>query len=460
MNISRRNFTKLLAGAGTFAAMSQMGRMSAQAATISSFRATVGIFLYGGNDSWNMIVPTDGRYAGYANARGPGLAIPQASLVPLAGSSFGLHPAMAALKPVWEKGGMSAVLNTGTLYVPLNKTLYTAQPDLRPVNLLSHSDEQAHWQGLRARDTAVDGFLGRLNDRMAQDSFAPVMSFAGSDLILLGKQRQALVLPVAGGLTRNGANTGSPQNAPGAREAAMSVFANASDQGMIFQQTSTAVKQAYALADPLNDALLKAPGGTDAYFIDPSTNLPLSSGIAKQLMRVARMVASRSTLGHGRQAFFASQGGYDTHSAQASGNATTGSHAALLKDLALALAGFYNAMASMGLQESVTAFTMSDFGRTLRSNGSVGTDHGWGGNHIVVGGGLKPFTVHGRYPDTTLGGADDSDGQGRFIPTISQEEYIGSIMRWHGVPASDMSYIMPNWETWSSNGRGPVPFFA
>ncbi|UAK23262.1 DUF1501 domain-containing protein [Sphingomonas nostoxanthinifaciens] len=455
--LSRRSFGKLAAGTGALAALSQIGRSSALAATSTDFRATVGIFLYGGNDSWNMIVPTDARYAGYAASRGTALALPQASLVPLTGSAYGLHPAMAALQPVWNAGGLNVVLNTGTLYAPIDKTLYNSRPDLRPTNLMSHADEQAHWQGLLARDNATDGFLGRLNDKLAQNAISPVMSFAGSDLILLGQQKQALVLPIAGGVTRNGANTGSPNGAPGAREAALVAFAQPSDASLIFSQTSGTITGAYGLVDQLNSALVTSPPGTDAYFVDPATGTALSSNIAKQLMRIARMIASRDTLGHARQAYFATQGSYDTHSAQ---GAASGTQANLLKDLALAMAGFYNAMGSLGLQQNVTAFTMSDFGRTFRGNASGGSDHAWGGNHLVVGGALKPQLIHGKYPDTTLGGADDADTVGRFIPTIAQEEYLGAIMRWHGVAATDMSYVFPNWATWNANGRGPVPMFA
>lgn len=460
ISVSRRGFGKLTLGAGAFAALSQLGRGAAFAAPIGDFRATVGIFLYGGNDSWNMVVPMDSRYAGYAAARGPALALPQASLAPLGGSAFGLHPAMAPLAKIWDEGGLGVVLNTGTLYQPLTRQTYLDRPDLRPTNLMSHSDEQAHWQGLRARDTAVDGFLGRLHDTLPASTIAPVMSFAGSDLVLLGQKKQALVLPLEGALTRNGANTGSLNGAGGSREAAMIAFNASPAAAVIDGGTAASMTEAYAMIAPVNAALSQSSGGTDVFFVDPATGAGLSSAIAKQMKRIARMIAASASLGQGRQAFFATQGGYDTHASQVGGTPTTGTHAVLLKDLALALAGFYRAMESLGLQKNVTAFTMSDFGRSFRGNGSGGTDHGWGGNHLTVGGPLRAQTIHGLYPDTTLGGADDADTIGRFIPGIAQEEYLGGIMRWHGVTDADMPYVFPNWKTWTVGGRGPVPFFA
>jgi uncharacterized protein (DUF1501 family) len=138
----------------------------------------------------------------------------------------------------------------------------------------------------------------------------------------------------------------------------------------------------------------------------------------------------------------------------------TGTQAALFADLAMALAGFYNAMTALGLAKNVTAFTMSDFGRTYKANAQRGTDHAWGSNHLIVGGALKPQTVHGRYPDQILGGPEDAASDGRWIPSIAVEEYVGAIAQWYGVAPADMPYVFPNWATWNGGGRGPVPLFA
>jgi uncharacterized protein (DUF1501 family) len=141
------------------------------------------------------------------------------------------------------------------------------------------------------------------------------------------------------------------------------------------------------------------------------------------------------------------------------GNNDTGTHANLLGDLAMALAGFHRAMQSIGMAENVTAFTMSDFGRTFKGNAQNGTDHAWGSNHLVVGGNVTPGGIFGAYPDPVIGGAHDVSNEGRFIPAVAQEEYIGAIARWHGVSEADMPYVFPNWSTWSTGGRGPLGLF-
>ena len=202
----------------------------------------------------------------------------------------------------------------------------------------------------------------------------------------------------------------------------------------------------------------------DQYFVNTTTGAALTSDVSHQLLRVARMIQARATLGHSRQIFFASQGGFDTHSNQVDATATTtGTQAGLFSDLAMAMAGFYSAMKALGLQNNVTAFTMSDFGRTFKVNAQRGTDHAWGNNHLVLGSALTPKTIHGVYPDVTLGGSQDIDSSaslGRWIPSIATEEYLGSIAQWYGVAAANMTYVFPNWVTWSTNGRGPVPFFS
>lgn len=451
-NLSRRDFTRLIAGTGAAAAFGQLARTSAIAATSSNFRAMVGVFLFGGNDGWNMVVPTDTRYAGYAAARGT-VALAQSALTPLSGAPFALHPAMAALNGVWAEGALGLVLNTGTLYAPLTKSLYQTRGDLRPTNLLSHSDEQAHWQGMRARSENYDGFMGRLTDRSIDAPSPSLISFAGSQLGIIGQRSSPLILPSTGTLTRTGYAAGStPKNA------AIDAFANGSTLGTITDATAKQISAAYTQATSAN-TILTATSTVDSYFVNPTTGAALTSDISRQLLRVARMIEARDTLGHGRQTFFVSQGGFDNHSNQVNANTATGTHANLLGDLANALAAFHRAMKAMGMTENVTAFTMSDFGRTYRGNAQLGTDHAWGSNHIVLGGALKAQATHGLYPSTTLGGADDVASEGRFLPGIAQEEYIGAIARWHGVAESDLPYVFPNWATWTSNGRAPLGLF-
>ena len=460
MCISRRELLRFTAAASTVAAVGRFA--SAAAATSDPYRAMVGVFLFGGADNWNMIVPTDTRYAAYAASRGATLALPAASLSALSGVPFGLHPSFAPLATAWNEGALNAVLNVGSLQQPLTKAMYQSTPAARPLNLMSHADEQNHWQGLRMRDVNADGFMGRINDRETALSVPDLISLGGSTLALIGKSSSPLILPSSGTLVRNGYNASASDSATVARQNALGAFTDASPLGTMTQVSGQAIGGSYAQATTANSIISATTASVDQYFKNPTTGAALTSDISRQLLRVARMIASRGTLGHARQTFFTSQGGYDTHSAQVDGTNTTGTQANLYADLAMALAGFYAAMKSLGLQDNVTAFTMSDFGRTYKVNAQRGTDHAWGNNHLVIGGAVKDRTIQGAYPDVTLGGGQDIDsaGLGRWIPTIASEEYIGAVAQWYGVAAADMPYIFPNWTTWSTNGRGPIGLFG
>ena len=452
MTLSRRDLGRLLAGASATAALAHLGVTAALADT-STYRAMVGVFLFGGNDAWNMVVPNDSRYTAYASQRGA-IALKQDTLMPLTGTAFALHPAFAPLKTAWDEGALSAVLNTGTLYQPLTKSLFQSRPDLRPLNLMSHEDQQNEWQGMRVREKNLDGFMGRILDKAVQTDVPALISVAGSQLALIGRTASPLVLPSSGGISRYGYVTSPPDGPVKARQAALDVFADTSAFGAVTDLTGRGMSSAYAQARTADTIISTASSTVDQYFKNPTTGAALTSDIAKQLLRAARMIEARNTLGHAKQTFFVSQGGYDTHTNELA------THSTLYADLAMALAGFYNAMKALGLANNVTAFTMSDFGRVFKPNSNGGTDHAWGSNHLVLGAALASRKVHGRYPDTTFGGPEDANTDGRWIPSIAVEEYIGAIAQWYGVSASDMPYVFPNWSTWNGGGRGPVPLFG
>ncbi|MEJ2816984.1 DUF1501 domain-containing protein [Caulobacter sp. CCG-8] len=452
MTLSRRDLGRLLAGASATAALAHLGVTAALADT-STYRAMVGVFLFGGNDAWNMVVPNDSRYTAYASQRGA-IALKQDTLMPLTGTAFALHPAFAPLKTAWDEGALSAVLNTGTLYQPLTKSLFQSRPDLRPLNLMSHEDQQNEWQGMRVREKNLDGFMGRILDKAVQTDVPALISVAGSQLALIGRTASPLVLPSSGGISRYGYATSPPDGPVKARQAALDVFADTSAFGAVTDLTGRGMSSAYAQARTADTIISAASSTVDQYFKNPTTGAALTSDIAKQLLRAARMIEARNTLGHAKQTFFVSQGGYDTHTNELA------THSTLYADLAMALAGFYNAMKALGLANNVTAFTMSDFGRVFKPNSNGGTDHAWGSNHLVLGAALASRKVHGRYPDTTFGGPEDANTDGRWIPSIAVEEYIGAIAQWYGVSASDMPYVFPNWSTWNGGGRGPVPLFG
>ncbi len=463
MALSRRDFMRMTAGGGAAAALGQLGATAAFGQS-SSFKAMVGIFLFGGSDNWNMIVPTDSRYSAYAASRGSTLALPSNSLSGLSGVPFGLHPSFAPLQTAWSEGALNAVLNVGSLYQPLTKAQYQSSAStLAPLNLFSHEDEQEHWQGLQMRDVNLSGFEGRINDKESPQSIPNLISLAGSTLGVIGQTSTPLILPSTGTIVRNGWSPSATDFPTTSRQSTVNLFADGSGMGTITQQTGVTIDSDYKQAATANGILASTTSAMDQYFKNPTNGAVLTSDVAHQLLRVARMIEARNTLGHSRQVFFASQGGFDTHSNQVdAGSTTTGVQAGLFSDLAMAMAGFYNAMKSMNLQNNVTAFTMSDFGRTYKVNAQRGTDHAWGNNHLVLGGAVKDRQVIGAYPDVTLGGSQDADnvGLGRWIPTIASHEYIGAVAQWYGVQSGDMPYVFPNWSTWTSNGRGPIPLFG
>jgi len=307
---------------------------------------------------------------------------------------------------------------------------------------------------MRARSQNHDGFMGRINDRAAAANLPPLISIAGSNLCLIGDRSSPLILPSSGAVVRNGYNAASTDAAVKARQAALDVFADASSYGAVTDLTSKGMSSAYAQAVAANTIVSATTSAVDKHFVNPTTGAALTSDISRQLLRAARMIEARNTLSHAKQTFFVSQGGYDTHTGQ------IGAHNGLYADLANALAGFYNAMKALGLRDNVTAFTMSDFGRVFKGNASGGTDHAWGSNHLVVGGALADGKVHGRYPDLAFGGPEDSSNDGRWIPSIATEEYIGAIAQWYSVSAADLPYVFPNWANWNGGGRGPVPLFG
>jgi uncharacterized protein (DUF1501 family) len=453
---------RLTAGAGAMATLNQLASSAAVAQSASGFRAMVGIFLFGGSDNWNMIVPTDGRYGSYAAGRGSGVALPAASLTALSGTAYGLHPSFAPLTTAWAEGALSVAFNVGALQVPISKAQYKSNPEILPLALMSHADQQNAWQGLRMRSVNNDGFMGRQNDREVTLSTPNLISVAGSSLALIGNSSSPLILPSTGTIVRNGYNGAATDAPTTSRQSAITTFADGSAFGTTTQVTGAALTSAYNQAAQANAIVTSTTSTVDQYFKN-SAGAVLTSDISHQLLRAARMIEARGTLGHARQTFFVSQGGYDTHSNQVnSGSPATGVQANLFADLAQALAGFYAAMKALGMQNNVTAFTMSDFARTFKGNAQLGTDHAWGNNHLIVGGALRDRTLQGTYPDVTLGGVQDIDNAnlGRWIPSTAVEEYVGSIAQWYGVAAGDMSYVFPNWSTWSSNGRGPLPLFG
>lgn len=464
MNLSRRNFGKLALGSGAAATLASLGLTSAlaQNAPAEDYKAVVTIFLYGGNDGWNTLVPMDERHAKYAELRGPSVALFKEDLAPLPGTAFGMHPSFAPLVPLWNEGAMSWVLNVGTLQVPLTRELFWSNPELRPSNLSSHSDEQAHWQSMRYGSIHPDGVLGRMADLLPVGGDAsPLISTNGANLTLMGNKSSPLILPLYSPFIRSGYDD-DWNEAGQLRNAALKVFNDSPHPTTLENLTAKSLDASYKAGAQMNPILIGEGATVDRFFNEGGTadGYFRDAQVSRQLRLIARTIEKRGDLKHNRQLFYAGQGDYDTHANQVAGGRVLGAHADMLSDLALSILSFYRAMESLGLKDKVTIAVMSDFGRTFRGNGSNGTDHGWGNAHFVIGGGLKPQKIHGLYPRLEFGAGDDAEQEGTWIPTIANEEYFGAVAQWFGVASNKMDYVLPNWDTWKGGNRGPVPLFA
>jgi uncharacterized protein (DUF1501 family) len=447
--------------------------LAARPAYAADYRALVCVFLYGGNDGMNMVVPTDAtRYGQYAAVRGA-LALPQASLVPLGSSNFGLHPAMAALQPVWGAGQLAPVFNVGPLYRPLTKAEYraaTGAPDL-PDSLFSHSHQQTLWESGTTDAQARTGWGGRASEALG--TVNPVISLAGNGRFGLSALSAPLVLPAPGGtfgayeMDAAAVASWAPRAArKNALDALYAGEATALDNRLV-DAAAVMHRDAFEKAARLGDLVKSAPGAAanaaiDAAFASLISDGELTSKVAEQLYQVAKLVVGNATVQGNRQIFFVQMGGFDTHGGQVSGSdATAGTHAALLGQLGTALAAFQTALNKLGLGPQVTTFTQSDFGRTFAPNASLGTDHAWGNHHLVMGGAVQGGRTYGTYPQLELAGPDDVgvqtwERQGRWIPTTSVDQYAATLLRWFGAGDGTLQAVLPNLHNFGATNLGFV----
>jgi len=417
-----------------------MRRIAAAASLAGDFKALVCVFLYGGNDSNNMLVPRGTDYAAYAAARG-GLALPQASLRPITplsggdGRLWGLHPNLSGLQGLFGSQKMALVSNVGPLVAPVTRAEYLAGTAALPPQLFSHSDQTMHWQTGIPDQPARSGWGGRVADLVhtlntnAQVSMS--ISLAGNNTFQIGSAITQYQVSPGGSIGLGWYYDGNEWNHPpsiAVRQLMARSYGNLFQQGYrdVFQR---ALDQDRVLASALDAA---PPLAT----VFPDTDL------GGQLGMIARLISVREALGLQRQVYFCAAGGYDTHDAQVGASAQVGAHADLLAELDGALSAFYASTVEMGVANDVTAFTASDFGRTYISNGE-GSDHGWGAHHLVVGGAVSGGRFYGQVPTLAVDGPDDS-GDGRWIPTISVDEYSATLAKWFGVATGDLGLVLPN----------------
>jgi uncharacterized protein (DUF1501 family) len=433
---SRRDFLRLgcqtLSTIGAAAAFGQAGLMTARAQSSGNYRALVCIFLFGGNDANNLLIPNDtASYLNYQKIR-QNLALSQGSLVtihdPATNANYGLHPSFAPIAPLYNSSKRLALLaNVGTLVQPVPRGSNGA-PQLAtvplPVNLYSHSDQQNEWQNALPQGGATTGWSGRLADKAAGISggmVPPCIAISGNTLQLIGESTQPS--------TVNTSNFGlvAPATDPGST--ALQNMLSLPSGVTLIQAAQSSLKDAVAVAQAVNAAVA---GSASLGVTFPTTD------IGTQLAQVAKLIQVRASLGATRQIFFCSQGGYDTHSTQLTTQVT------LYSNLANALALFDQAMAGLNEQNNVTAFTESDFGRTFQPNGNAGTDHGWGSHALVLGGAVNGGNLYGTFPTLALSGPDDSTGRGTWVPSTSGDQYAGALAKWFGLSQADMDYVFPN----------------
>jgi uncharacterized protein (DUF1501 family) len=436
--MKRRNFLRHAGALAGTAALGQLGVFAARAAAANDYKALVCIFLYGGNDTNNMIVPLDtAGYANYAQTRSY-LALPQAQLLPLtvAGgtSPYGLHPSLPGLASLWASGNLAVVANVGTLVQPLTKAQYLSTTTLKPESLFSHIDQQHQWQAsISSTSSSNSGWGGRLSDQLASlnvnSSVPPMISTGGNNLFVTGAASQALVIPTSGSFGLNGFSNSS---ADAARRSALEQLLNV-DQSVNLTQAAQAIMggalTSSAILNPIlttTDATLQARFGG------------LTGNFSQQLLAIAKVIEARSALGASRQVFLATLGSFDTHTDQLDTQQT------LLSQLDAGLTAFHGAMADIGAGASVTSFTLSDFSRNFLPNTGGGTDHAWGSHPLVIGDAVHGGNIYGTMPTLELSGPDDASNLGRWIPTIAVDQFAATLATWFGADATALAAVLPN----------------
>jgi uncharacterized protein (DUF1501 family) len=445
--LSRREFLRrgsLLSMAGAAAPwalnLATLAEASAAVAPVGDYKALVCVFLSGGNDNANTLIPADAaNYALYQQIRGD-IALPLSDLAATTltpaqalpgGRQMALAPGLAALKPMFDAGQMAVLLNVGPLVQPTTVADFKASRVPLPPKLFSHNDQQSVWQS-SSPEGAITGWGGRIGDLFLSSNNRAAftcVNVAGNAVYLSGQNAiQYMVSP-----------SGAAPLGPAAGRLYGSAECSALFKSLVTQDTQSHVlaseharvmQRAIEAQSELSTALASVPEPTTVFNTTGNT-------LAAQLKMVARLISARQPLGLRRQVFFVSLGGFDHHDNLLS------QHPILMAKVADALKSFHAATAEMGVDKQVTSFTASDFGRTLSSNGD-GSDHGWGSYHFVLGGAVNGRNFYGQAPEVSVGGANDV-GQGRLVPTMAVDQLSAELGRWMGISsAADLSMVAPH----------------
>ena len=448
---TRRTFIRQAACAalgtsGLFNTLFDLRKISAATLVGGDYKALVCLFLYGGNDANNVIIPHDpSGYASYAAARGT-LAVTRESLLPLTlaagdGRDFGFHANLPELQTLFNNGQLAMVANVGTLVAPITRAQYLAGGAAVPEHLFSHSDQSVQWQTSVPDQPLLTGWGGRTADLLRSlngtSNISLAISLAGTNTFEVGNT----VIPYQVSPTGSIAFTGLSGSAiADARYQGFQQLMALPRNNLFAQTYSGTVTRAIENNALLTNALASVP---------PLATVFPASSLASQLNMVAKIISARTALGMQRQIFFCAVSGYDTHGDQLT------AHANLLTELSQGMNAFYNATAELGVASNVTTFSASDFGRTFPTNGS-GSDHGWGSHQFVMGGAVRGSRLFGTFPTLAVNGPDDT-GQGRWIPTTSVDEFSATLATWFGVSATDLPTVLPNIGRYANPNLG---FFA
>lgn len=441
----RRSTQLGLAGTALPFALNLAAMGEAAAFNANDYKALVCVFLYGGNDYANSVVTyDDASHSRYSAIRGS-IALPKASLAatllnpttPLPdGRQYALHPAMTGMAGLFNSGKAAVQLNVGPLVVPLTRAQYNS-PDRNtypiPPKLFSHNDQQSVWQSSSPEGSTV-GWGGNIGDLALSsngNSLFSCISVTGNAVFLSGDSALQYQVSTNGAVAINGVKNNVYGSS--AVRGALSALIQQPSGHVLENEYTRVTSRAVTSESKITSAL----SGTTL-----GTAFPTNNSLADQLKMVARLIGSRNALGSKRQVFMVSLGGFDLHDnliAQQPG---------LMQRVSEAMTAFYNATVELGVADKVTAFTASDFGRTLSSNGD-GSDHGWGSHHLMVGGAVKGKAFYGKAPPVSITNTADANdqwhvGQGRLLPSTSVDQYVATLASWFGVSNSELAGVLPN----------------
>lgn len=453
---TRRHFLKKLAlGIGSASLLATQSKLQlmqsamAMGTDYSGFtdhKSLVCIFLFGGNDSYNMLVPYEQAAYDQYNTVRSNLALSRDSLLPLNGNQYALHPSMPDLQALYNQDNLAVMGNVGPLIQPTTRAEFQNKSAQLPADLFSHNHQQEFWEtGTTATgSTHPPGWGGRMIDMLitanADQSSPALFSLSGNSVWQRGEMPLDFVLNPYSGVEQIKAFT--DQNWPRYKRSRIAAWQK------ILQQSSPSL-----LNQQLSDTYIRTDERignlVEQYALAPeiTTVFPEEGSFSKQLSTVAKMISIRENLGMKRQIFFVGIGGWDTH-----GNQLT-DHAERLSTLNGGLSSFYKATEELGVKDSVTTFTASEFGRTLSINGD-GTDHAWAGHHLVMGGAVNGGQIHGEMPQLILDGPDDAQDTGRLIPKYGIDQYGATLGKWMGMTDSDLLEIFPNLSNFNSTDLG------